>query len=416
MPTVEIINTGSELLAGTTLNTHQQWLCRRLADAGYDVLRQTTVSDTGKEIAAAVDEARKRAQIVITTGGLGPTSDDRTRSAIADLLGVGLEENREVLDRIRSFFQSRGKEMPASTALQAMVPTGATVLLNENGTAPGLAIEHSDRWLLMLPGPPRELHPMFVDQVMPWLAKLCPVEAPFSGLSLRVSGLGESRVQEMVEPGLADLVGKGLMVGYCARLGEVDIRLGARGADAKAWIKNAVELIEQTLGDVVFARGEISLEETVVRMLHERSLTLTLAESCTGGYISHRITNVPGSSLVLLGGYVTYSNDAKVRDLEVSELTIREHGAVSRQTAQEMAEGARRRTGADYAIAVTGIAGPSGGTKKKAVGTVYIALASHHGAKVVRALNPFERESFKFATSQQALDLLRRTLLKSAKE
>ena len=420
MPTIEIINTGSELLAGSTLNTHQQWLCRILHDHGYKVVRQTTISDTGAEIAEAVKEARNRAQIIVTTGGLGPTSDDLTREAIAESIGANLIENPEVLARIRGFFESRGKEMPDSTAVQAMVLEGADVFQNDHGTAPGLAMrlsgtssEMTDSFLVMLPGPPRELYPMFREKIIPYLAAICPTEKGFESRFLRVCGLGESRVQELVEPGLTELIARGLEVGYCARLGEVDIRLSMRGEGGESPMQQAITHIMRELGNSVFADAETSIEEVVVRLLEHKSLKLAVAESCTGGFISHRITNVSGASNVLLAGFVTYSNEAKMRDLDVSGQTLHEHGAVSKDTAQEMADGARHRTGADYAIAVTGIAGPTGGSKDKPMGTVYIALATPRGTKVIRSFNPFDRESFKFATSQQALDLLRKSLLKN---
>lgn len=416
---IEVINTGSELLLGRVLNTHQLFLCRRFADAGAVVTRLTCVSDAGEEIEQAVREALARADVVVTTGGLGPTSDDRTRDRIAALLGRKLVVNQTVLSRIENWFCGRKRPMPQSTAVQAQVPEGAMVLLNQHGTAPGLIIDvpagnfrAAKSSLVMLPGPPRELRPMFDDQVLPWFRDQFPDVTEFVCCTLKTSGLGESRVEEIVAPKLQSLVGRGLEIGYCARTGEVDVRFVARGAGAKAIVAEAETITRELLGDCVFGSDDEQLEQVVVRLLAERHRWLALAESCTGGFIANRITNVPGASAVLWGGGVTYANDAKMKLVGVSEETLREHGAVSEATAREMAEGVRRISKSDYAIAVTGIAGPSGGSAEKPVGTVFIAVATPRGVEVRRSLNDFDRETFKYVTSQQALDMLRRALLK----
>ncbi|HMJ88464.1 MAG TPA: competence/damage-inducible protein A, partial [Candidatus Acidoferrum sp.] len=400
------------------LNTHQQFLCRRFTDAGATVRRLTCVPDNGAAIEGAVRDALACADIVVTTGGLGPTSDDRTRDYIAGLLGAKLVVNETVLSRIENWFGGRKRPMPASTTIQAQVPEGAIVLLNEHGTAPGLIMEVSagrfrdaQSWLVMLPGPPRELRPMFDSQVLPWLRNQFPTSAGFVCRTLKTSGIGESRVEEIIAPKLHELVQRGLEIGYCARTGEVDVRFVARGNGCETIAIEAETITRRLLGDCVFGADDEQLEETVVRLLTERKEWLALAESCTGGFIANRITNVPGASAVLWGGGVTYANDAKVRLLGVREETLREHGAVSEAVAREMAEGARRIAKSDYAIAVTGIAGPSGGTKDKPVGTVFIALATANDVQVKRALNNFDRETFKYISSQQALDMLRRALL-----
>ncbi len=414
---IEIINTGSELLLGRVLNTHQQFLCRRLADLGCVVSRQAAVPDAGDAITQAVSESLARASVVITTGGLGPTSDDRTRDLIAGLLGRPLKVNDEVLARIQSWFFGRHKSMPPSTAVQAQVPEGAIVLMNEHGTAPGLVLEvpagpcgpHASL-LIMLPGPPRELHPMFIQQVEPLLRGRLAEADTFLCRTLKTTGLGESRVEELVAPQLQALVGAGLEIGYCARTGEVDLRFGARGNRAAALVDEAEHIARELLGDSIFGAQDDQLEQVVVRLLAARGQWLALAESCTGGFIANRITNVPGASAVLWGGCVSYANDAKSKLLGVRGETLLTHGAVSEAAAREMAEGARRVSGADFAIAVTGIAGPSGGSEDKPVGTVFIGLACARGTEVRRVLNRFDRETFKYVTSQQALDLLRREL------
>ncbi len=417
---IEIINTGSELLLGRVLNTHQQWLCRQLSDLGYAVTRQTAVSDAGDAIQMAVREALTRADLILTTGGLGPTSDDRTRELIAELLGVELFRNEEVLGRIREFFVSRKRPMPDSTKIQAMIPSGATVLMNAHGTAPGLVMEipsgkfrAQDTVLVMLPGPPRELHPMFTNQIVPLLKEKLPLETEFVCRTLKTTGLGESRVEELIAPQLKHLTDAGLELGYCARVGEVDVRFVAHGCGAKQNVAEAESITRRLIGDHVFGADDDQLEDALVRLLTERKQTLALAESCTGGYIANRITNVPGASAVLWGGGVTYANDAKRKWLGVSEVTLATHGAVSEEAAREMAEGARRISGADYAISVTGIAGPAGGSDEKPVGTVFIGIAEASGSRVYRFVNRFDRETFKFVTSQQAMEILRRALSKT---
>ena len=422
---VELINTGSELMLGRVLNTHQQWLCRQLADLGYVVTRQVAVPDTGSDIERAVREALARADLVIATGGLGPTSDDLTRDLVAQLLGKELREDAAVLAHIRSFFESRKRPMPERTQVQALIPEGAIVLHNPHGTAPGLAMELRPNlfrtggkasWLIMLPGPPRELRPMFTDSVAPLLRRMLPPASGFVCLTLRTTGVGESVVQEKIGGPLQRLVEAGLDLGYCARPGQVDVRLASSGGDAEQRVREAEAVVRELLGPHIYGVEDEDLETVIVRLLTERKATLALAESCTGGGIANRVTNVPGASAVLLAGLVTYSNAAKQKFLGVRAETLEQHGAVSKPVAREMAEGARRETQADYALSVTGIAGPSGGTPGKPVGTVFIGLAGPSGTVVQRQFNPYDRETFKQVSSQQALELLRRTMLSGGAE
>ncbi|HMP81131.1 MAG TPA: competence/damage-inducible protein A [Verrucomicrobiota bacterium] len=414
---VELINTGSELMLGRTLNTHQQWLCRRLADLGYVVNRQVAIADNPHDIIHNVREALCRADLVITTGGLGPTSDDLTRELIADLLERELREDANVLAHISEFFKARKRAMPDRVRVQAMVPEGAIVLPNPNGTAPGLAVEvrpnpyrlHRDcSWLIMLPGPPRELRPMFTDSVVPLLTLVLPPATTFICRTLRTTGVPESIVEEKICEPLRPFTTSGLELGYCARVGQVDVRLVARGEKAAQLVADAETIVRQHLDTAIFGADDDELETLIVRTMTERKQTLAIAESCTGGSIANRITNVPGASAILLAGLVTYSNEAKQKFLDVRAETLAQHGAVSEAVAREMAEGARQRTGAEYAVSVTGIAGPSGGTETKPVGTVFIGLAGPAGSSVHKHLNPFDRETFKHVTTQQALDHLRR--------
>jgi nicotinamide-nucleotide amidase len=409
---IELINTGAELLVGRVLNTHQQWLCRRLSDLGYEVSRQCCVPDGSAQIQTAVRESLARAELVIMTGGLGPTSDDLTRDCIAQLLGRTLILHQPTLTWIEDFFKSRKRPMPVSTRVQALVPEGATVLPNPNGTAPGLAIpaDAKGKWLILLPGPPRELRPMFTDSVVPLLLREFPLPTKFLSRNFKTTGLGESVVEEKIAPPLQTLVNQGLEIAYCARVGEVDVRLAARGPSSAALLEAGEQIVRGLLGNIIFGMDEDSLESVVIKSLAARQQTLAVAESCTGGFLAHRLTNVPGASTVFLGGAITYSNQAKQDLLGVAGETLQQHGAVSREVAREMAEGARRRLQTDYALAVTGIAGPDGGTAEKRVGTAFIALASKEGTTVQLQYNPTDRETFKFVTSQRALDLIRHAL------
>ena len=412
---VEIINTGSELMLGRVLNTHQQWLCRRLADSGHMVTRQVAVADRGQDIQQAVREALGRADLIITTGGLGPTSDDITRELIAELLGRKLIKNREVEAHIEAFFAKRGWPRPARTDAETMVPEGALVFLNATGTAPGLAVRiprpaAGDQWLILLPGPPRELRPMFDTAVAPLIRREFAAEI-FVCRTLRTTGVGESRVQELIEAGLAPLVQQGMEVGYCARPRAVDVRLTATGSRAESLVRAGEAVVRRILDRHIYGHDDEELEHVVVRELTQRKQTLAVAESCTGGNIAHRVTNVPGASAVFWGGVASYANAAKETLLGVRPETLREHGAVSEPVAREMAAGMRAKSGADYALAVTGIAGPDGGTPEKPVGTVFLALAWAGGMEVERQQYHLDRATFKEVTATQAMEMLRRRLM-----
>jgi nicotinamide-nucleotide amidase len=428
---VELINTGSELLLGRTLNTHQLWLCRQMADLGWPVSRQVAVADTGPEIQQAVRESLGRADLVLVTGGLGPTSDDITRELIADLVDKPLREDPAIVAELKRFFAERNRPMPVRNLVQALVPEGAIVLPNPNGTAPGLAIKIADgkwtmtddarrlqastlnlpssQWIVMLPGPPRELRPMFTDSVVPLLQRELPRQT-FVCHTLRTSGIGESALAEIIDSLLHPLTSSGLELGYCARPGQVDVRLVARNPQAEALVSEAERIITPLLSRYVYSSDDEDLEMIIVRELTARKQTLAIAESCTGGWIAHRITNVPGASAILIAGLVTYANAAKEKFAGVRPETLAAHGAVSEPVAREMAEGARQATDADFALAVTGIAGPSGGTPEKPVGTVFMAVSSAAGTVAVKQLNRFDRETFKDVTAQQVLGMLRRLM------
>jgi nicotinamide-nucleotide amidase len=403
---VELINTGSELLLGFTVNSHLNYITRKLFGIGLRLNRQTTVADDRDEMRAVVAEALQRNDVILITGGLGPTADDFTRDVVAELLDRKLARDEAVAAHIGERMRKRGIKLPDSIYVQALVPEGAQVLLNANGTAPGLAIEHESKLVLLLPGPPRELKPMFENQVLPLLQKRVGAQAKPDCRVFKVVGLAESLVEEKVAPALADLTG--IELGYCARMGEVEVRVIS---NLKSMADEAEDRIRAALGDHIFGMGEDRLEEVVVGKLIAARKTIAVAESCTGGLIANRITNVSGSSEVFINGLVAYSNESKMRLLGVSEATLERHGTVSEEVAREMAEGVRARSKTDLALSTTGIAGPAGGTPEKPVGLVYIGFATSKETVVQRHMLLLNRETFKFFASQIALDLVRRELL-----
>jgi nicotinamide-nucleotide amidase len=410
---VEVLNTGSELLLGSVLNTHPRIFAEALWPLGLRLDRQVTVPDGGTGIRDALAEAFARAEIVLMTGGLGPTTDDISREAVAGLLGVEMIHDETVMEAIRARFARRGLEMSARNARQAQRPQEAIVLPNPHGTAPGLYFAPRP-WrngltphLFLLPGPPRELQPMVTASVVPILQKVVPPRPAMEMRVYRTAGLGESNLEQMVGEQLLAL---DIELGYCARPGEVDLRT----IGAPAVLDEAARIIEAHLGQHIVTRDQRTLEKVVVDALTARHETLAVAESCTGGFLAHRVTNVPGASAVFLQGFVTYANEAKTRALGVDPALIAAHGAVSEPVARAMAEGARVNGQADHALATTGIAGPGGGTDEKPVGTVFIALATKLGPTVVeRHRFGSNRENFKDHATQAALNLLRRTLVEA---
>jgi len=404
---VEIINTGTELLLGRVTNTHLGFLAQSLFGLGLRVERQVTVPD-GAAIGEAFAAALSRAELIVVTGGLGPTSDDITRDAVAAALGRKLIFHQEILDGIAAKFAERQIAMNDLQRPQAMVPEGGVVLENANGTAPGLIVENGTTVAVLLPGPPGEVRPMWNDEALPWLRKrFADRLAPVHEVTLRILGMGETRVQILVEDE-AKALGP-VEVGYCARPGEVDLRL--IGPEENL-VRKAAALARAKLGDVIYAEGTETMEQVVVRLARAAGKTVATAESCTGGLVASRITNVSGSSEMFRYGWVTYADEAKTAELGVPAELLEKHGAVSAEVARAMAEGALRGSGADLAVAVTGIAGPTGATPGKPVGLVYFAVAGADGRiEVVERNLSAEREIFKYRASQIALDLVRRALV-----
>jgi nicotinamide-nucleotide amidase len=412
MLSAEIIAIGSELLSPNRSDTNSLWLTDQLNRIGVEVKLKTIVGDDDARLEEVVKDAVKRSRVVITTGGLGPTEDDITRKVVARALGKRLSLDEKVLEEIRERFRSFGiANMPERNSRQAMVIAGAEVLPNPNGSAPGLYLEHDGCAIALMPGPPREMKPMFENHVLPRIANLAG-DTRFATRVLRVAGMGESAVDEKIAPIYTKYENPQTTILFNSS--EIEIHLRAHGrteADADALLDDLSLKIEKELGNSCFSfRGE-TMEEVVGRRLAMTEFTVAVAESCTGGLIAQRLTNVPGSSKYFIEGVVTYSNDSKVRLLGVDKKIIKEFGAVSQQVARDMARGVRHKAKSDFGLAVTGIAGPGGGTEEKPVGLVYIALADDAHTEHRKLMIPGDRELIRWRASQAALDMLRRRLI-----
>ncbi len=405
-----LLNTGTELLAGDVHDTHLAFIAREIFSLGLRIEERRTVAD-GAAIGETLRELFARAEIIFVTGGLGPTSDDITRDVVAELLGLGLQENAELLASLKRRLKARGIKWVSSIAHQAEVPDSAQILPNENGSASGLYLKANinpqirSPHIFLLPGPPRELQPMFRESVMSILPSIVKGPPRFERRFYKIACMGESLIEEAI--GERILAIPGIELGYCARPGEVDVRIiGERAA-----LEQADQIVRSQLGDSIFTTSDETLEELLVKLLTKKRQTLAIAESCTGGLLVNRITNVVGASAVLLAGYVCYANEAKIDILGTDPKLIEQHGAVSEQVARAMAQGARKRASGTYALATTGIAGPSGGSDEKPVGSVYVALASDAEIKVKKLFFPSDRETFKQLTAQAAFETLRRKLI-----
>lgn len=406
-----LLNTGTELLLGDVQDAHLPFIAREIFPLGLRIEERRTVPDT-VAIRESMAELFSRCEILFVTGGLGPTTDDITREMVAGLLGLELRQDPNLLRALEERLQLRGIKWAAGIGRQADVPLGAQILPNENGSAPGFYLKANinpqmqSPHVFVLPGPPRELQPMFSKFVLSILQSLVGKLAT-ERRQYKIAGVGESLVEEAI--GEKVLAIPGIELGYCARPGEVDVRIVG---DERS-IQKGDAVIKSALGKRIFSTADETLEKVVVELLTNRNQTLATAESCTGGLIANRITNVPGSSAVFVAGYVCYANRAKVDMVNVDAKLIEEHGAVSEQVARALAEGARACAGTDYALSSTGVAGPDGGSQEKPVGTVYVALASTNSRTIVKKLFfPTDRETFKQITTQAALELLRRKILK----
>ena len=411
MLSAEIIAIGSELLAPDRTDTNSLWLTEKLNRIGIDVKLKTIVGDDDARLEEVIKDAVKRSRVVITTGGLGPTEDDITRKVVARALNRRLSLDEKVLTELRARFQSFGVTMPERNSRQAMVIDGSEILPNPNGTAPGLYLEQDKCAIALLPGPPREMKPMFENHVQARFESLSG-DVRFARRVLRDSGMGESAVDEKIAPIYTQFENPQTTILFNSSEIEIHLRAHARTeAEAEALLDHLSLKIEQALGNSVFSfRGE-TMEEVVGRRLAITGFTLSVAESCTGGLIAQRLTNVPGASRYFIEGVVTYSNQSKTRLLGVDKKLIKEFGAVSQQVARDMARGVRHKAKTDFGLAITGIAGPDGGSEEKPVGLVYIALADDAHTAHKRFVIPGDRELIRWRASQAALDMLRRRLI-----
>lgn len=408
----EIIGIGTEILLGQIANSNAQWISQRLAEIGVDVLRHQAVGDNEGRIAEAFREALARSEVVIATGGLGPTGDDITRQALAAALGIRLERRSEIEEFLREKFLRLGREMPESNLVQADVPEGARYILPDRGTAPGLIVEADGRRVYAVPGVPAEMREMMEEVILPELADLAGPATLVSRV-LRVTGIPEARVAELLDDLFRSSTNP--TVAYLASAGEVRVRLSAKAAtadDAKELLRPLEEKVRDRLGDAVFGADEEELEQVVGRLLSERELWVSCAESLTGGGLAARITGIPHASKYFSGSAVTYSPDAKRDILGVSERTIEEHGTVSEECALEMARGARRVFGSDIGLSTTGVAGPEP-LEGKEPGTVWVALVAEETERARTFRAPGDREQIRRWTEQVVLDLLRRYLQSS---
>jgi nicotinamide-nucleotide amidase len=412
MQKVFIISTGTELLLGTTMDSNSVYLAQQLGDMGIRVVGKATVGDNREQIERAFRNGLETADIVISTGGLGPTFDDLTKTVACELMQCSLVVVPEEEKRLRDYFAQRRRPMPAMNIKQAMFPKEAEVLQNTQGTAPGMYLRMNNKLLILLPGPPREMIRMYTDQVKPRL------ERDYAGefekvvrRTIKVLGPGESQVDEILAPVMEN--NRGCSIALLASDGEVHIKITAEGeneSDSRRIIDELTQAIHEKLRKHIFGYDDETLPQQVGKMLVQKKQKLAVAESCTAGMLGSMITEVSGSSDYFWGGIISYSNECKMKILGVNPATLEQYGAVSRETAEEMARGIRKLSATDYALAITGIAGPSGGTKEKPVGLVYIALASDRECIVKELKFIGSREAIRKLSAKSALDLLRRHL------
>lgn len=409
---VEVVSVGTELLLGNIVNTNAQFLAEKCALLGLSMYNQTVVGDNRERLSYAIRTALKRSDIVILTGGLGPTEDDLTKEVCAEVMGVPLEENAHTRARIEEYFRNNiYKEIPDSNWKQAVVPVGSIVLDNHNGTAPGLILEQSGKTAILLPGPPSELYPLFMEQVYPYLQKLQP--EVIRSQMIKICGMGESQAEDKI----LDLIDKQTnpTIATYAKTAEVHLRVTAKAESeekAKELIKPVVKELKKRFGTAIYSvREEETLEEAVVRLLKKYELTVTTAESCTGGMLAGRLINVPGVSEVFREGFVTYSNKAKRKHLDVNKSTLKKYGAVSKETVKEMAKGGAFATDADLCVAISGLAGPDGGSEEKPVGLVYISCYVKDHVVIEEYHFKGNRNKIREQSVVKALDLLRRCVI-----
>ncbi len=405
----EIIAVGTEILLGDIVNTDAQLISRGLRDLGIDVYYQTVVGDNPGRLRNVVQSARGRADIIVTTGGLGPTLDDLTKETLAETFGKKLVMDERSLELVRAYFKRIGREMTQNNEKQAMLPEGCTVFDNKWGTAPGCAFESEGKHVIMLPGPPRECNPMWQECAMPYLRKL--TGGCIESRSVRMFGIGESNMETVLHDMMARMTNP--TIAPYAKTSECFVRITAKAETHEECAKlldPVVEEVKGLIGEYVYGVDVDSLEQVVGDRLRELGLTLAVAESCTGGLLSKRITDLPGCSDYYLGGVCSYSNEVKMKLLNVSRETLDTVGAVSKETAEQMAEGVAKALGSDIGVGITGIAGPGGGTKEKPVGLVYVSVW-RDGKNTTKELHSTAgRDRVRIHACSTALDMIRREI------
>lgn len=409
----EIIATGTEILLGQTLNTSAHYLTGKLSELGIEVDYHTTVGDNRERVEQVLKQAISRSDLVLTTGGTGPTVDDMTKELVAKVLGLKLQLDPDSLERIQHFFSSRGSVMPKTEEKEAYFPEGSIILNNDHGTAPGAIIQHEGRTIVILPGPPAEMTPMFEHAVFPFLEKRVSNDTGrMYSRVIKIFGWGESEIEQVLQ----DLMGNAqLGMTLLAKHSEMHIRLVVRlenEHEATALLDKTERIIRKRLGARVFGTNDETMLGIVNEALRLRQFTISTAESCTGGLLGATLTQESGSSEIYLGGVVSYSNSLKEKFLGVSPQTLQTFGAVSPETAREMAAGVKERSGSELAVGITGIAGPGGGNAEKPVGLVYIGLATPEGVQASKFQFHGQRESIRELSVMAALDLVRHYLLK----
>lgn len=402
----ELISVGTELLLGEILNTDAQFLASALSELGIDVYYQTVVGDNPERLKNAVNLALNRADIIITSGGLGPTPDDLTKEVVSECMGEKLIMHEESLAEMRAYFQKIKKEMVKSNEKQAMMPEHCIVLKNNHGTAPGAILEKNGKTAIILPGPPNELQAMYMESVVPYLKKKS--EYMFYSRVLHVAGIGESAVAEKLQPMMENYTNP--TVAPYAKTGETRLRITAKcktEEEGEYLIAPVEQEIRDILGEYIYGIDGQTLPEVVYQTVKEKGFTISAAESCTGGMFSKMITDIPGSSAVMSEGVVTYANEAKMKYLGVKAETLSNYGAVSKQTAEEMAIGICRQADADIGVGITGIAGPDGGSKEKPVGLVYVGVTFHGKTYVKELMLSGTRDKIRYTACLNAFDMIR---------
>jgi nicotinamide-nucleotide amidase len=408
----EIIAVGTEILLGDIINSNAQYLAQELAALGIDMYYQQVVGDNENRILHAFDEAYSRSDIIITTGGLGPTDDDLTKEVAAKYFNMELLPDEESIEKIKNFFKFRQRKMTENNLKQGLIPKGAIVIQNNNGTAPGVIIEENNKIMIILPGPPREMKPMFEETVRPYLQEKS--DSVLVSKMIKILGIGESAVAEEVKD-IMDAQTNPTIAPYAKEVG-VMLRVTAKAeneSEALRLITPVEEEIKKRLGDNVYATEDVSIEDVVAKLLISKKLTISTAESCTGGMIAGTLINYPGISEVFLEGAVTYSNEAKHKRLGVKNETLDKYGAVSEETAREMAIGIANTAGTDVSIVTTGIAGPDGGTEEKPVGLVYIGVYVKGQVTVQKHIFNGNRSRVRLQATIAGLDMLRRILIRA---